>query len=93
MWQTICQSLITLAAFAAVCLLAGYLRTRLSAEEMERAEGLVCRAVQAAEQIFAAPGSGNEKLQYAMSALAKAGVRLAPELLRMLIEAAVRALV
>ena len=62
--------------------------------EYQRKElwNLICSTVDAAEQIFSAPGTGNKKKEYVINVIQKAGWKITEEELDALIEAAVWAL-
>ena len=87
---------LALVAVIAVAVTAAYLlpwlKEKLGAAKFDQLWNLVCIAVQAAEQLFPAPGSGVQKLTYVLKWLKDQGVQTDDGMTRPMIEAAVREL-
>ena len=64
------------------------IKSKLDTDKLKKAQFIVREAVQAAEQIFE-HGDNDAKYAYVAEVIAKAGIKLKPEIVKALIEAAV----
>ena len=90
------QSLMPFVAVVLLAVLAWYIlpwiKAKVGSEEFDRLWNLICIAVQAAEQMLPAPGSGVKKLANVLEFLASQGIDVQDAKVRPMIEAAVKEL-
>ncbi|MBQ2994188.1 MAG: holin [Peptococcaceae bacterium] len=87
----LCMAVMALAAVVITLYLVPWIKSKTTKEQRESINALVKIAVQAAEQIFAGAGRGEEKKAYVMDFLAKKNLKIDMAELDKLIEAAVLA--
>lgn len=87
----LCMAVMALAAVVITLYLVPWIKSKTTKEQRESINVLVKIAVQAAEQIFAGTGRGEEKKAYVMDFLAKKNLKIDMAELDKLIEAAVLA--
>jgi len=87
----LCMAVMALAAVVITLYLVPWIKSKTTKEQRESINALVKIAVQAAEQIFAGTGRGEEKKAYVMDFLAKKNLKIDMAELDKLIEAAVLA--
>ena len=85
------EVIVALATIILTSVIVPLIRNRLSADKLEKARFIANEAVKAAEQIFD-HGDNDAKYAYVAEVIAKAGIKLKPEIVKALIEAAVIAM-
>lgn len=85
------EVIISLATIILTSVIIPLIRNRLSADKLEKAQFIANEAVKAAEQLFE-HGDNEAKYAYVVDVLEKAGIKLKPEIVKALIEAAVIAM-
>lgn len=85
------EVIVSLATIVLTGIIIPLIKNRLSADKLEKAQFIVGNAVKAAEQIFE-HGDNEAKYAYVVDVLEKAGIKLKPEIVKALIEAAVIAM-
>ncbi len=88
----ILSALIALMAAAVTTFVVPWLRARLGAEQLGRLMGWAAILVDAAEQIYAGPGRGDEKKAWVLARLRERGFTVDEQALDAVVEAAVRRL-
>ena len=83
------QALTGLFAVVVTAVVIPLVKSRLTAEQLERAKHWARIVVKAAEMMFPQPGSGQQKKAYTLGVLGRRGLRLEPEELDILIECSV----
>lgn len=85
------EVIVSLATIILTGIIIPLIKNRLSADKLEKAQFIVGKAVKAAEQLFE-HGDNEAKYAYVVDVLEKAGIKLKPEIVKALIEAAVIAM-
>lgn len=75
-WEVVLQFVFTVAVMAAATFLVPWLREKWGAEKLEQLKYWYTVAVQAAEQLFPAHGTGAEKKAYAQAYLVDKGIKV-----------------
>ena len=83
------QALTGLLAVAITAVVIPLVKSRLNAEQLERAKHWARIVAKAAEMIFPQPGSGQQKKAYALEVLSRRRLKLEAEELDILVECAV----
>ena len=85
----IVQAIIALIGAIITCVLIPWIRSKTTKEQQEEIKQWVKIAVAAAEQIFVGQGRGEEKKQWVLEFLSKYNLKVDPDAIDAMIEAAV----
>ena len=75
-WEKVLQFVVTVAIMAIATFVVPWLKEKLGAEKLEKLKYWYTVAVQAAEQLFPAAKSGEQKKAYAEAYLADKGIKV-----------------